>query len=332
MKQSIPQIGLCIVVFLSMIPLHAQTLYFKVESANSYVKDTGSRLLTHNPPLKVNLDEGGYLIMTVNPGKKTLEGRGYNLTFTTDKCEQSSLYNLTGKMQTIFLKLSQLELTYDPTSGNITSSTGSTSIYGDKPLWPGSLALWYSGASKLIDANSSTIDFANGLGICNGQLILEVGSGNPTDFYIKIIAKLWKEDLDGDGKYETLCKVPIWKDLELLYDPPLITVIIPSRFREISQNADQASLQMINLKELIARAIEQTGQEPREEPVSVLNFENAEEFSIVLLNIDGQVIAGDFSDRSSKEINFNPVEGESSRIGILSGLRMVEEYHERNEK
>lgn len=268
--------------------------------------------------------------MTINPGKKTLEGSGYNLTFTTDKCDQSSSYNLTGKMQTIFLKLSQLKLTYDPKSGNITSSTGWTSIYGDKPLWPGSLPLWYSGASKLIDANSSTIDFANGLGICNGQLILEVGSGNPTNFYIKIIAKLWKEDLDGDGKYESLCKVPIWKDLELHYDPPLITVIIPSWFREISQNADQASLQMINLKELIAKAIEQTGQEPREEPVSVLNFENAEEFSIVLLNPDGQVIAGDFSDRPSKKINFNSVEGESSRIGILFGLRMVEEYHERN--
>lgn len=50
MRQSISQIGFCIVVFLSMsmIPLHAQTLYFKVEGANSYVKDTGSWLPTTN--------------------------------------------------------------------------------------------------------------------------------------------------------------------------------------------------------------------------------------------------------------------------------------------
>jgi len=317
MKRFNLTITICMVILLGMTQMHAQTLYFKVEGAKSYVKV----LRQLKPPLQVSLNEGGYLIFTIDPQKHTLKGEGHDLSFTTDQFDKSANYNITGKMQKICLKLSKLELIYNANTGEITSCTGFTSYYGDLPLFPGSMALWYQGPSKLVDGNSSTIDMTNGLGVCNGKLILEVGKGNPTDFYINIEATLMKEDLDGDGTYENECKIHLWKELKLLYDPPKIRIIFPGPLHNVPLDIDMCSLHM---SELVAMAIEQSGPERREEPVSVLVFENAGEIPVVLIGPNGRVIAGDFSGTPVKEIGFRSEEGMESRILILPGLGIGE--------
>ena len=78
------------------------------------------------------------------------------------------------------------------------------------------------------------------------------------------------------------------------------------------------------MRDLVAQAIEQTGGERREEPISVLIFENAGEIPIVLLNPEGRVMEGDFSDAPVKEFGFHHAEGAESRIVFLPGFKTGE--------
>ena len=179
-----------------------QQVIFVVDEKKSYIKSLGwpSVKAKQNLPLTVPLSPGGTIELSIDEKKYVAQGKGNNLRFFTDQFEKSSTYNITGKPQMFSVKLSDLDLSFDPQDGKILTGGGYTFVQGEPGFgYGGSIALWYLGPSSLHDGNSMVFDISNGLG-CGGGLVLELGCGNSTNFIIPIKATVGREDADAEGK------------------------------------------------------------------------------------------------------------------------------------
>jgi hypothetical protein len=306
-------------------------LIFVVDENKSHIQSLGwpSVKDKKNLPLIVPLSPGGTINLSIDEKKYVAKGKGSDLKFFTDRFEKSSTYNITGKPQTFSVKLSDLDLSFDPKNGDILSGGGFTFVQGEPSIgFGGSLALWYLGPSSLLDGNSPSFDISNGLG-CGGGLILEMGCGNPTNFIIHIEATVGKEDADGDGKYELICPSNIWRDLKLEYDPPKIRIIVPeydpaSRWHSGLTNVVHA----IRFPEFLELVRNQ--RRTREEPPmpEFIEFVGAPDLWLVLFDSSGRVNGGSLSDELNKVVQMPSDDVQNMHIGIVPNLGVAMNHTE----
>jgi hypothetical protein len=300
-----------------------QQVVFVVDEKKSYIKSLGWPSVKPNVklPLIVPLSPGGKIELSIDEKKYVAQGKGIDLRFTTDRFEKSSTYNITGKLQVISTKLSDLDLSFDPKNGQILSAGGYTFVQGEPSVGSaGSLALWYLGPSSLHDGNSMVFDISNGLG-CGGGVVLEMGCGNPTNFIIHAEATVAKEDTDGDGKFELVCPSGIWREFKLDYDPPKIRIIIPERGpagRWHSGLIDVVhAIRFPEFLELARDRLHSREELPRPE---VIEFVGAPDLWLVLFDSDGRVFGGSLSDGGSKVIPIAIDDLDDLLIGIAPNL------------
>lgn len=295
---------------------------FAVDEKKSYIKSLGWPDVkpTVNLPLIVPLAPGGTISLKIGERRHIAHGQGSGLQFITDRFENSSSYNITGNLQTISLKLSSLDLDFDPTTGKIVNGGGFTYVMGEPQVGGGgALALWYLGPSWLSDGNSPGFDIADGLG-CGGGLVLEMGSGNPTDFIIHIEATVAKEDADGDGKFEVVCYTGLWEGLFLEYDPPKIRIIVPNHDPRSRWRFGMDVIQAIRFPDFLrlVRNWPGTGQEtPRIDGIELVD---APDLWLMLFDLNGRVLGGTLSDERTKGIEMPAVDLETLLIGIVPNL------------
>jgi hypothetical protein len=180
---------------------------FTVNEKKSYIKAQGWPEAKPGVtlPLIVSLTKGATVTLSFDETKNVATGKASDLQFISDQFEKRPKQNITGNLQLFSVYLHDLELTYDSTTGEIKNGGGYTYVMGEPQQGgAGALATWYLGPSALLDGNSTSFDLSNGLG-CAGGLLLEVGSGDPTNFIIHIEAEVAREDLDGDGVFEKVC-------------------------------------------------------------------------------------------------------------------------------
>ncbi len=293
-------------------------LRMNVNSSKSFVKylTVGSGVKPGVPlPLQVPLDPGGYLEIAVDENTNTLKGKGHNLWFTTDKLEEDSFDYITGELQQMELTLSNLDLAYDPQTGKILSGGGFIYVMGTpSPGAGGALATWYLGPSKLRDGNSPGFDLSDGLG-CGGGLLLELGTGNFTNFILHLDTVLAKEDVDGDGHYETDCW-PFAKWFKLLYRPPLLRIILPDPPPFPPPSPWMIGMYEAKLSALMNMALK--GRKPLEgaPKITQIQVSSDSRVVVVLFDQDGAVLSGDLSDRSVKTLQINPENFAHLSLGI----------------
>jgi len=296
---------------------------FTVYENKSYIKSYGWPDVKQNVnlPLIVPLTPGGTIKLMIDEKKHIAQGEGSGIQFITNQFKKSSSYNITGNLQTISVKLSNLDLAFDPKTGQIKNGGGYTYVMGEpQGGGAGALALWYLGPSSLIDGNSPSFDIANGLG-CGGGLVLEMGCGNPTNFIIHIEATVGKEDADGDGKFELFCPSGVWKTkLNLEYDPPKIRIIVPnhdpmSRWRSVIDIMHAIRFpDFLNLVKNWPRTLKET---PRIDRIELVG---APDLWLMLFDSNGMVYGGSLSDERTKVIKMPSVDLENLLIGIMPNL------------
>jgi hypothetical protein len=283
-------------------------LLLEVKSPQSYVTylRLGTGVKPQVPlPFQVPLDPGGYLELAVDDNKYCLQGQGHNLRFTTDKLEQDPSDWITGELQQMSVMFSDLALSYDPKTGKIYSGGGYTYVQG-VPSYGGcgALGLWYLGPSKLRDVNSPSFDLSNGLG-CGGGVLLEMGTGNPTDFIVHLETDVAMEDVDGDGSYETECW-SAWKYVKLLYRPPKLKVIWPELPPLPPPNPWMVGMYKIKVSALVEMARKGRGPLKGAPGITRVEIGNGSRVGVVLYDQDGSVLSGDMSERSIKAIQIDP--------------------------
>jgi hypothetical protein len=298
-------------------------LIFVVDENKSYIQSLGwpSVKAKQNLPLTVPLSPGGTINLSIDEKKYVAKGNGSDLKFFTDQFEKSSTYNITGKPQTLSVKLSDLDLSFDPKNGDILSGGGYTFVQGEPSFgYGGSLALGYLGPSSLHDGNSIVFDISNGLG-CGGSLILEMGCGNPTNFIIHIEATVGKEDADGDGKYELTCPSGIWKEFKLEYDPPKIRIIIPERGPAGRWHSGMTNVvHAIRFPEFLELVRDQRHAREELPKPEFIEFVGAPDSWLVLFDSSGRVYGGSLSDELSKLVHIPLDDVENILIGIVPNL------------
>jgi hypothetical protein len=306
-------------------------IIFVVDENKSYIQSLGWPSVKDKKilPLTVPLSPGGTINLSIDDKKYVAKGKGIDLKFFTDQFEKSSTYNITGKPQTFSVKLSDLDLSFDPKNGDIKNGGGFTFVQGEPSIgFGGNLALWYLGPSSLLDGNSPNFDISNGLG-CGGGLILEMGCGNPTHFIIHIEATVGKEDADGDGKYELTCPSNIWRELKLEYDPPKIRIIIPEydpagRWHSGLTNV----LHTIRLPEFLEWMRDQHHIRKELPTPEFIEFVGAPDVWLVLFDPSGRVLGGSLSDELTKMIQMPSDDVENMLIGILPNLGVAVNHPE----
>lgn len=296
---------------------------FTVNEKKSYIKSLGwpDVKSTVTLPLIVPLTPGGTIALTIDDTKYVAQGGGSGLQFITNQFKKSSSYNITGNFQTISVKLSNLDLNFDPKTGKILNGGGYTFVMGEPQAgWAGALALWYLGPSALLDANSPSFDIANGLG-CGGGLVLEMGSGNPTDFIIHIEATVGKEDADGDGKFERFCPSGVWKmKLNLEYDRPKIRIIVPNHDPMNRWRSGFDIIHAIRFPDFL-KLVKNFPHTLKETPrIDRIELVGAPDLWLMLFDSNGMVYGGSLSDERTKVIKMPPVDLENLLIGIMPNL------------
>jgi hypothetical protein len=296
---------------------------FVVDENKSYIKSLGWPSVKPNVklPLIVPLVPGGTIDLAIDEKKYVAQGKGSDIKFYTDRFEKSSSYDITGKPQVFSVKLSDLDLSFDPKNGQILSGGGFTFVQGEPNFGAGgSLALWYLGPSSFLDGNSPNFDISNGLG-CGGGLTLEMGCGNPTHFIIHIEATVGKEDADGDGKFELTCPSGVWKELKLEYDPPKIRIIVPEygptgRWHSGIINVVHA----IRFPEFLELARDQRHTHKELPKPEFIELVGAPDLWLVLFDSSGRVYGGSLSDERNKAIHMPSDDVENMLIGIVPNL------------
>ncbi|MHB9029925.1 MAG: hypothetical protein ACYC9O_14250 [Candidatus Latescibacterota bacterium] len=292
-------------------------LQLEVKNQQSYVKYTiPFGVKPQAPmPLQIPLDPGGYLEFAFDDGKHILQGKGYNLRFTTDKLLEDPSDWITGELQQMSLNLS-LELSYNPQTGKIEGGGGYSYVQG-LPSYGGSGA-WatsYLDPSKFQDGNSPGFDLSNGLG-CSGSLLLELGSGNPHNFYVHLETGVAGEDVDGDGKYETVCW-SIWKFVNLFWGPPELKVIWPELPPLPPPKPLSTIMYDIGISALIEQARRGHEQSKGDPGIKRVEIQNASGIRVVLYGRDGSVLSGDMSSRSTKAVRIDLENYANLTLGII---------------
>ena len=292
---------------------------FAVNEKLSYVKSLGWPTVKPNVklPLIVPLIPGGTISLTIDEKNCKAFGEGSGLRLSTDRFAKSSNYNITGNLQTFKVWMSNLELVFDPKTGHMSSVGCYTYVMGE-PLvgGAGALATWYHGPSSLLDGNSPSFDIADGLG-CGGGLILEVGSGNPTDFIIHIEATVEVEDADGDGKFEVICPTGVWKNFVLEYDPPKFRIIVPDRdprFRRPSSIDVIQAIRFPDLLKLVKNRPPVRGETARIDRIELVGAPN---LLLIFFDSNGNICGGSISQKATRVIELPSVDLENLLIGIV---------------
>ena len=297
---------------------------FTVSEKQSYIKSLGWPGVKPNVklPLIVPLVQGGTISFTIDEKTHVAQGEGKGLKFITDRFAKSSSYNITGNLQTISVKLSDLDLDFDPKTGHISNGGGFTFVMGEPQVGgAGALALWYLGPSSLLDGNSPSFDIADGLG-CGGGLVLEMGCGNPTDFIIHIEATVGKEDANGDGKFELLCPSGVWKrKLNLEYDPPKIRIIVPNHDPMNRWRSGIDVIHAIRFPDLLklVRKLPRTRREIAKK-IDRIELVGAPDLWLLLSDSNGTVYGGSLSNERTKVIKMPTVDFENLLIGIMPNI------------
>lgn len=294
---------------------------FAVYEKKSYIKSLGWPDVKPNVklPLIVALNSGGTISLTIDEKKHVATGQGSNLKFTTDRFKSPG-YNITGNLQTISVKLSNLDLNFDPKTGVILSGGGYTYVMGE-PLTGGSgaLALWYLGPSSLLDANSQGFNITNGLG-CGGGLVLEMGCGNPTDFIIHIEATVGKEDADGDGIFEQTCPSGLWKKLYIEYDPPKIRIHPPNHDPRNRWRYGLDSVQAIRFTDFLKLIRSQSRTRKEISRIDHIELVDAPDLWLLLFDSNGKLYGGSLSSGRTKVIEMPSIDQKNLLIGIVPNL------------
>jgi hypothetical protein len=300
---------------------------FAVDEKKSYIKSFGYPALKPNvpSPLIVPLTAGGKIALKINERKSIAHAEDSGLYFITDKLEKSSKQNITGNLQKMLVMLSNLDLKFDPKSGNILDSGASASTYvmGEPQVGgAGALALMYLGQSSLFDGYKKGFNISDGFG-CGGGLVLEFGCGNPTNFIIHIEATVAKEDADGDGTFELICPSSTWRrKLNLEYDPPKIRIIVPTH--DLVNHWLYAidvihAIRFLDFLKIVKNWPGNVMETPRIESIELVG---APDLWFMLFDSKGMVYGGNLSDDGTKVIRMPPVDFENLRIGIMPNLGM----------
>jgi hypothetical protein len=297
---------------------HAQKFVFNIETT-SCLKDNGKYGST--PPDTVYLNSGGSMTVTIDPKKNSIKGDCEGMTLTTDKFKQNPKYGITGSLQTLDLRLTDLDFTYNPSTGIFSSGGGYTYVCGSSTGAGALASMELVTNSKIADGNSAAIDPSNGLGVCVGKMTFEFGFGNvsagqPHEFYVHIDATVLKEDLDGDGVYENSCR-QFDKKVKLLYDPPKIRIIFPAS--RTGRPVDLTSIRFFDVSDLLSKGGFRI--DPAAPPVSEFILENVPDLQFLLFDSRGRVLSGDLSDNPTKTLEFHPAGEARYRIGLLPGMK-----------
>ena len=183
-------------------------------------------------PFIVPLDLGGTITFAIDEKKNTAVGFGTDLLFTSDAFEKDPApgKNITGNLQQ-FQVFVDLDLTFDPKTGQILSGGGGTWVRGMPDVGgDGRLQAGFSvqTSSALLEGNSTTFDLSNGLG-CKGGLVLDVSYTDPIStnprFSMHVEAVVSQEDIDGDGVFEVVCPPPIGVPIQIREGTMQVTIL-----------------------------------------------------------------------------------------------------------
>lgn len=288
----------------------------EVNSPQSYVRFTGPFGTKPNLaiPFDVPLDPGGYLELAVDEKKHSIAGQATHLKFTTDKLAANPGSYITGAMQQISVKFSGLGLDYVPATGEIHSGGCYLYLHGEPTAGGlGALATWYLGPSKLIDTTGPSFNLTDGLGF-GGGCILEVGSGNPTDFIVHLNTTVQLEDLDGDGNYEGWYP-SIWKKIKPRVFGPKMEIDWPRPLPSVAGVPGERYVHPIPLSTLLEMT--RHGDADSGKHLTQLQIHNAAHLGALLYDRTGKVHLGDMSDHDDKLLQLTAGDFSNLTLGIV---------------